>query len=251
VASGVRAEYPWHELVRSAKLEAVTPVATWPSTLAPGKGAKFTVVDSATGYRSSTWHVWTGKNADQVFLQELATGPAWKVSHHNEPSRTTGLPAWRIAMTQEEADNLDIERVVIDHWVPDTPDQGWIEGVGVLIPFAYLRPSTEALSTSVVQVQSHHACSAYSVHLYLEEVGAIGLAFSPGLPIAVLERRTGGRVYVLATPEHLGPRQFDALAMMRAEAQADRSDTLTYPTDRFVGVLKLLNQRVLADLTLN
>lgn len=109
----------------------MTAVATWPSTLAPGKGVKLTVVDPSTGYRSSTWHVMTGRNVDQVFLQELATGPAWKVSHHNEPSHATGQPAWRIAMTKEEAASRGSDRVVIDHWNPETPDQGWIEGVGV------------------------------------------------------------------------------------------------------------------------
>jgi hypothetical protein len=229
----------------------MTPVATWPPIIAPGESVKFAVVDPSTGYQSSTWRVWTGKNVDQVFLLELATGPAWKVSHHNEPGHATGKPAWRIAMTQEEADNQGIKRPVVDHWIPDMPDQGWIEGVGALIPFAYLRPSTKQPSSSVVQVKSSPTCSAYSVHLYLEEVDAVGITFPPGLPIAVLKRCTGGRVYVLATPEHLGPRQFDAFSMMRREAQAGRSDNLTYPTDRFVGVFKLGVQRVLADLTLN
>jgi hypothetical protein len=229
----------------------MTLVAAWPLTRDPGEGVKFTVVDPMTGYQSSTWRVWTGKNVDQVFLLELATGPAWKVSHHNEPGHATGQPAWRIAMTRQEADSQGIERAVVDHWIPDKPNQGWIEAVGVLIPFAFLRPSTEGPSTSVVQVKSSPACSAYCVHLYFEEVGAVGISFPPGLPIAVLERSTGGRVYVLATPEHLGARQFDAFSLMRSEARAGRSDSLTYPTDRFVGVVKLEDQRVLADLTLN
>lgn len=237
--------------VPAARLSLMTAAANWPSTLAAGKGVKFAVVDPRTRYRSSTWHIMTARNVDQIFLQELATGPAWKVSHHNEPSWTSGQPAWRIAMTQQEAARRNSGRVVIDEWVPKTPDRGWIEGVGVLIPFAHLRPSSVQPPRLVVEVPSSPVCSGYSVRLFLEDPGATGIAFPPGRPIAVIERCTGGRVYVLATPVTLDRRQFDAFDLMRREAQADRSDELTYPSDRFVGGLNLRGQRCLVDLTLN
>jgi hypothetical protein len=64
------------------------------------------------------WRVGTSTNVDQVFLLEIAMGPVWKVSHHNEPGHTTGEPAWRIAMTKETAGNRGIERSVLDDWIP-------------------------------------------------------------------------------------------------------------------------------------
>ena len=62
---------------------------------------------------------------------------------------------------------------------------------------------------------SSPVCSGYSVRLFLEDHGATGVAFPRDLPIAVIERCTGGRVYVLATPVTLGRRQFDAFDLMR------------------------------------
>ena len=156
--------------------------SSWPKAVAPGKGCRFAVVDPLTGNCSSTWRVWTGRNVDQVYLMEMETGPLWKVSLHNEPGHVTGKPAWRIAMTKEEAQNQGIERPVIDHWIPEQPDDGWIEGPGVLIPFAYLRQLSEPLPPSVVQIRSSALCSGYSVRLFLEQAGALGIAFPPGHP---------------------------------------------------------------------
>jgi hypothetical protein len=228
----------------------MTPAASWPPALAPGKGRRFAVADPLTGKRFSTWRVWTGRNVDQVYLMEMETGPVWKVSLHNEPGRLSGEAAWRIAMTREEAESLGVERRVIDHWIPQQADGGWIEGVGVLIPFAYLRQMTYPLPPSVVQVPSSAACSGYSVRLFLEEIGAVGIAFPPGLPVAVIERCTGGRVYVLATPIQLSARQYEAFDLLIERARRERSDSLSYPTDRFVGVVRMETQRVLVDLTI-
>ncbi|WP_040491615.1 hypothetical protein [Ilumatobacter nonamiensis] len=225
--------------------------ASWPEVLAAGKACKFAVVDPRSGDRSSIWRIWTGKNADDVYLLELNTGKDWKVSLHNEPGRETGEPAWRIAMTGEGAEGLGRERAVVDHWIPEAPEDGWIEGVGILIPFAYLRPPAEALSPSVLPVQVlSPALSGYCVRLFLEAPGAKAMPFPPGLPIAVFERCGGGRLYVLATPTRLEPRQIDAFELMCERARAERADVLEYPTDRFVGVARLQSQRLLIDLTI-
>jgi len=219
--------------------------------LAPGKGRRFSVVDLGSGKRGSTWRVWTGKNVDQIFIMEMATGPVWKVSLHNELSRTTGLPTWRIAMTKEAAQDEGIERVVIDEWVPELAISGWVEGVGILIPFSSLRAETEPLHPSVLQVPSSTVCSGYAVRLFLEEAGAVGAAFPPGHPVMVMDRSNGGRAYVVATPVHLAARQYDAFDAMRDEARAGRSGDLSYPSDRFVGVLRIREQRVLVDLSVS
>ena len=221
---------------------------SWPSILAPGKGRRFSVVDPGSGERGSTWRVWTGKNVDQIFMMEMATGPVWKVSLHNELSRTTGLPAWRIAMTKEAARDQGIERVVIDDWAPEHPISGWLEGVGILVPFSYLRAATEPLDPSVLQVPSSPACSGYAVRLFLAEADAVGTAFPPGHPVMVMDRSNGGIGYVVATPVDLAARQYEAFDAMCGEARAGRSDDLTYPGDRSVGLLGIREQRVLVDL---
>lgn len=224
---------------------------SWPSILAPGKGRRFSVVDPGSGKRGSTWRVWTGKNVDQIFIMEMATGPVWKVSLHNELSRTTGLPAWRIAMTNEAAADQGFERVVIDDWIPEEPISGWVEGVGILIPFSHLRAETEPLHTSVLQVPSATACSGYAVRLFLEGADAVGTAFPPGRPVMVMKRSNGGRAYVLATPVALAARQYEAFDTMCDEARASRSDDLSSPSDRFVGVVRIREQRVLVDLSVS
>lgn len=224
---------------------------SWPPPLPPGRASKFAVVDPSSGARSSTWRVSTGKNVDQIYLMELVTGPVWKVSLHNEPGHLTGEPAWRIAMTAEETKELGTERPVVDHWIPPKPDGGWVEGVGVLIPFAYLRRSTEPLDASVLKIPIATACAGFSVRIFLEEVGAVGTAFPPGLPIAILERCSGGRVYILAVPAQLAERQFDAFGLMCNKARIERSATVTYPTDRFVGVARIETQRLLIDLSIS
>lgn len=238
-------------LARRSRLRRVSQSASWPSILAPGKGRRFSVVDAGSGKRSSTWRVWTGKNVDQVFIMEMATGPVWKVSLHNELSRTTGLPAWRIAMTKEAAQDQSIERAVIDDWIPEVPISGWLEGVGILIPFSHLRAEAEPLHPSVLQVPSSTACSGYAVRLFLEQAGAVGTAFPPGHPVMVMERSNGGRAYVLATPVDLAARQYEAFDAMCDEARAGRSNDVTYPSDRFVGVVRFREQRVLVDLSVS
>ena len=75
--------------------------------LRPGKPLKFVVEDPATGNRSSTWRIWTGKARDDVFVCETESGGEWKTSLHNDWGK------WRIAMTTEAADRRDIARVVL------------------------------------------------------------------------------------------------------------------------------------------
>lgn len=228
----------------------MTQSATWPATVAAGDGCKFAVVDRSTGHRSSTWRASTAKNVDQIYLMEMETGRDWKVSLHNEPGRDTGKPAWRIAMTSEGAREQGIERQVVDHWVPNEPEDGWIEGVGVLIPFSYLRAASQPLSPSVVQVATVDVCSGYYVRSFLADAGAVPMGFPPGFPVAVIDRCTGGRLYILAEPAVLAERQNEAFEALCEESRRDRSDDLDYATDRFVGVIRSKEQRLLVDLSL-
>jgi hypothetical protein len=174
---------------------------------------KFVVVDGATGNRSSTWCAWTGKHVDDVYLLEVTTGPMWKVSHHNDGK------VWRLAMTQEGATQLGVERPVIDHWVPSEPQEGWGEGVGVLVPCAYLRPATDPIPTSTVQIPTSPDHSAMWVRLLFEEPGAPELKSQPSYPVAALARCNGGTAWVIGQPEALGFEQHETLAAMCSEAR--------------------------------
>jgi hypothetical protein len=215
----------------------------WPPPLALGKPLRFAVVDPSTDSRSATWRAWTGKKVDDVYLCESVTGGDWKVSHHNEWQ-------WRIAMTKERAQADGIERVVIVEW-RDRPERGWSEGAGVLIPRAYLRPSDESLPPPVVQVPTSPAHSCVRVRLLFEESGAVGVRFGPGFPIGVLNRLGGGRVYVLADPVSVSARTEREMAALCDEARAARSPDETYPTSRFVWVVRLGEQPVQVDLTVD
>ncbi len=216
---------------------------TWPVSLALGKVLRFAVVDPATGNRSATWRVWTGKKVDDVYLCESVTGRDWKVSHHNDWQ-------WRIAMTKERADADGIGRAVIVEW-RDWPEHGWSEGAGLLIPGAYLRPSNEPFPKAVVQVPTSPIHTCVRVRLLFEEPGAVGVRFGPGFPIGVLNRLGGGRVYVLAAPVSVSSRTEHEMAAVCDEARAERSPDKTYPTSRFVWVIRLGNQPVQVDLSVD
>lgn len=216
---------------------------TWPASLAVGKPLRFTVVDPATGARSATWRVWTGKNVDDVFLCESVTGGDWKVRHHNEWN-------WRIAMTRERAQADDVQRVVVVEW-RDLPNRGWSEGAGVLIPCAYLRRSDEPLPDSVVQIPSSPSQSCVRVRWLFQEPGAVGVRFGPAFPVGVLDRKGGGRVYVLADAVSVSERTHREMAAVCDEARAERSPDETYPTSRFIWVVRLGNQPVQVDLSVD
>ncbi len=218
----------------------------WPAdapSLSPGEGVRFCVIDSRDGARSAVWRVWTAKNSDDVYLLELHTGPTWKVSHHNEGD------VWRIAMTKEGAAALGTKRVAVDHWERVAASHGWREGVGVLAPVAYLRPQAEQLSPKVRQIPVSPTHDAVQIRLLFEEPGSVGQRFPAAFPVAVLHSSTGGRVYVLAEPTILGSSATSALEELCAEARASREASDSVVGSRFVAVVKMREQRVLADLT--
>jgi hypothetical protein len=153
-------------------------------------------------------------------------------------------------MTKERAQADGIERVVIVEW-RDRPERGWSEGAGLLIPRAYLRPSDQPLPPSVVQVPTSPAHSCVRVRLLFEEPGAAGVRFGPGFPIGVLNRLGGGRVYVLADPVSVSARTEREMAAVCDDARAARSPDETYPTSRFVWVVRLGEQPVQVDLSVD
>ncbi len=219
------------------------PPSTWPQPLALGQPLRFAVVDAATGNRSATWRVWTSKKVDDVYLCESMTGGDWKVSHHNK---------WksRIAMTKELAEADGVDRVVVVEW-RDQPDRGWREGVGLLIPCAYLRKSDNPLKPSVVQIPPSPTHSCVRIRLMFEEPGAVGRRFGRGFPVGVLNRFGGGRVYVLADPLSVSARTHKEFSAACNEARAARSPDRTYPTNRFVWVVRLGDQPVQVDLSVD
>ncbi len=219
------------------------PSATWHSSLALGQPLRFAVVDATTGNRSAIWRVWTGKKVDDVYLCESVTGGDWKVSHHNGWK-------WRIAMTKERADADGVDRVLVFEW-RDQPERGWSEGAGVLIPCAYLRGSEESLKPSVVQIPTSPEHSCIRIRLLFEEPGAVGVSFGRGFPVGVLKRFGGGRVYVLADPISVSGRTHREFSRLCDEARAARSPDQTYPTNRFVGVVRFRDQPVQVDLSVD
>lgn len=220
------------------------PRGSWPEALPPKKGLKFAVVDPMTGNRSSTWRASTSKTKNDVFLQEVSTGPLWKVSHHN------GCSLWQIGMTKDGAHRLGVRRQFIDQWASDQPEEGWSEGVGVLVPCAYLRPESEPLAANVTEIPTLPGYSALAIKLIFEEAGAPGRCLGHAFPVGVLLRPTGGRVYLLAEAVSLSPSAHEALAYLRQHARTERLADTDRPTaERFVGALSLGQQRVLVDLT--
>lgn len=204
---------------------------------------RFAVVDPTTGNRSATWRVWTGKKVDDVYLCESVTGGDWKVSHHNEWK-------WRIAMTKERAEAEGVDRVSVVEW-RDQPERGWSEGAGLLIPCDYLRGSEETLKSSVVQIPTSPGRSCMRIRLLFEEPGALGVRFGRGFPVGVLKRLGGRRVYVLADPISVSGRTHREFSTVCDEARAARSPDQTYPTNRFVWVVRLGDQPVQVDLSVD
>ncbi len=112
-------------------------------------------------------------------------------------------------------------------------------------------PSQEPLAPSVVQVPTWPTHSSVRVRLLFEEQGAAGVCFGPGFAVGVLNRPGGGRVYVLADPVSVSAKAHRELAAACVETRAGRSPALTYPTSRFVHVIRLGDQPVQVDLTVD
>ena len=89
------------------------------------------------------------------------------------------------------------------------------------------------------------------VRLLFEELGAPGVRFGAGFPVGMLDRLGGGRVYVLADPISVSARTEREMAAICDEARAARSPNETYPTNRFVWVIRLGEQPVQVDLTVD
>jgi hypothetical protein len=209
----------------------------------PGQAIKFMVVDPATGNQSSTWRVFTGKRTDDVYLLEVVSGPTWKTSHHNDGE------VWRVAMTSEAADQRHTARVVIDEWPRMPPQEGWSEGVTVLVPSAYLRSSEAQVDSSVVRIPTSPEHSAVAVRLLFAESGTESyIELSRALPVGVLSRPHGGAVYLVAEAVALNSKQHNSLAALCENA---RESVLAgdNPSGRFVGVLEAGEHRFLVDLT--
>lgn len=214
--------------------------------VAAGGELSFVVFEPTTGNRSSRWAVKTSGPApagkpprDDVYLWETTTGGRFKASHH--------LGKWQIAMTGEYATAVGEERLVFDRRDPPSAGDGWREGVAVLVPCAYLRPSTAPLKSAVRKIPASPARSAVIVSLALEDEGASVMRQLPAaFPVGVLARSGGGSVWVVAEMISLGAREHETLARFCDQARAAYS-----PGDRsgrFVGILAVDDRRMLVDL---
>lgn len=212
--------------------------------LPSGKPLKFLVEDPSTGNRSSTWRIWTGKKADDVFICEEVSGGQWKTSLHNDWGK------WRIAMTREAAENQGIQRPILSEQARPMPVGGWSEGTTLLIPCADLRPSLESIPNEAIRIPTSPTNSAVSVRLLLQEPGittyqSIENAFGFG----VLIRPNDGVVYVFAEPFSLSYEEHESIAEYRTDVR--RSVPPESRDRRFVGVLAIGDQRLLVDLALD
>ena len=214
----------------------------WPLHVPPGRGVKFSAQDRDTGLHSSTWLVKTSKNHDDVYLAEINSSGLWKTSHHNEHG------VWRIAMTKEGAIELGIERQVASSWPMPAAEDGWIEGVAVLVSKQYLGPLTKALKDDIVVVPMSSSHNGIVVRLFFEELDAVPSTFPAAFPIAVLDRFGGGLVYVLAEPVEIEQTQLHALEAMCAEARLSIPIEQLCEQNRFVGVGTMDTRRLVIDL---
>ncbi len=209
--------------------------------LRPGKPLKFVVEDPATGNRSSTWRIWTGKSADDVFICETESGGEWKTSLHNDWGK------WRIAMTTEAADRRNIGRVVLSEQERPVPgSDGWTEGTALLISCSDLRASSRSVSDDVVRVPTSPSHSAVGIRLLLQEAGSgITTKLENAFGLGVLERPNGGTLYVAAQTTSLSSELITSLAAIRADVRTTAPDA-----GRYVGILAGDDQRILVDLAL-
>jgi hypothetical protein len=218
-------------------------IQSFPKPLPPGAAVKFVAVDPHTGNRSAVWRVSTGKYKDDIYLMEVITGRSWKVSHH-----TAGGVA-RIAMTSEEARKNGRGRSVADEWKVEPTSRGWSEGVGVIIPCPYLRPATEQIADGVSTVGTSPRHSSVRIRLFFEEAEAEPVWVDNSFVIAILERPSGGLVWVVATPETLSSDELSFLAERCREFERDASEFPEEWDGRFIGVLVEGEGRWLVDLT--
>jgi len=91
--------------------------------LPPGKALKFLVEDPVTSSRSSTWRIWTGKKADDLYVCETKSGEGFKTSLHNEGEYG--------AVCHDEGDGRcpRIERVILSERARRVPREGWSEAL--------------------------------------------------------------------------------------------------------------------------
>jgi hypothetical protein len=215
------------------------------TALRPGKALKFVVEDPATGNRSSTWRIWTGKVADDVFICETESGGEWKTSLHNDWGK------WRIAMTAEAAIRRGVSRTVIsDQDRPRPASDGWTEGTALLIPCSDLRPLSKILPDDVIRVPTSPSHSAIGVRLLLQEAdSATFTAVDGAFGLGVLERPKGGIVYMVAQITSLSSDLMTDLAAIRSDARQQVPNEEA--AGRFVGILASDEQSILVDLALS
>jgi hypothetical protein len=138
---------------------------------------------------------------------------------------------------------------VIDEWPRMPPQEGWSEGVTVLVPSAYLRSCEAKVDSSVVRIPTSPEHSAVAVRLLFAESGTESyIELSPAFPVGVLSRPHGGTVYLVAEAVALNSKQHNLLAGFCENA---RGSVLAgdNPSGRFVGVLEAGEHRFLVDLT--
>lgn len=214
----------------------------WPRHLPVGKGVKFATRDNATDLYSSTWLVKTSKNRDDTYLAEITSSGIWKTSHHNDGG------IWRIAMTREGSIELGVERQVADEWPRPVAEDGWTEGVCVLMPKRYLAHLVTELKSDVVIIPMSEDHNGVAVRIFFEEPDTPTAVFPAAFPIAVLDRPNDGLAYVFAEPVQIEEPQFRSFEAMCDSARQHIPREQLQERNRFIGVGTMDERRLAIDL---
>ena len=148
----------------------------------------------------------------------------------------------------EGAAKLGVDRDVASAWPMPEAEQGWIEGVAVLVSKRHLSPLSRTIKNNVVLVPTRDDHNGVVVRLFFEEVGAVSAAFPVALPIAVLDRFGGGRVYVFAEPVEIQNPQLEQLEAMCSSVRDSIASEELQEQNRFVGVGMMGARRIVLDL---
>jgi hypothetical protein len=151
-------------------------------------------------------------------------------------------------MTREGSIELGVERQVVDEWPQPVAEDGWREGVSVLMPKKYMERLATPLKNDVVVIPMPEKHNGVAIRIFFEDPDAVTAAFPAAFPIAVLDRPKGALAYVIAEPVQIEVSQFRSFEEMCDSARQHIPLDQLQQRNRFIGLGTMDQRRIAIDL---
>ena len=160
----------------------------------PGKSFRWRIKNDSDGV-SSSWVIFGSKKHDDVYIATRATEGIMKISFHASGT-------WNVSLTSEAVSRWGIEakdRHMLTLREHSEVIPGWTLGAQIFVPNSQLRPSSEPESSKNHDIPSSTTTNSTVIEIYFESNDGIHLVeFPKSFPVCVVEKPSGGLVWVIA-----------------------------------------------------